>query len=75
MLSITVGIFLILIANSETSPKGCFVSKSFIFRSELHHLHLAEQIQKQLGIMLTKHDHMWVLYAESWGGQNTSTGV
>lgn len=68
MLSITVGIFLILIANSEISPQGCFVSDSFISRNELHHLQLAERIQRQLGMMLTKHDHTWVLYAESWGG-------
>ena len=41
MLNITVGIFLILIANSETSPKGCFVSDFFILRSKLHCSQLA----------------------------------
>lgn len=30
MLNITVGIFLILIAYSETSPKHCFVSDSYV---------------------------------------------
>lgn len=76
MLKIKVGIFLILIAYSETSPKGSFVSDSFIFRSKLQHRQLAELIQMQLGITLIKPGHMWILYAESWGDQNMmSTGV
>lgn len=49
--------------------------ESFIFRRKLHHLQLAEWVQRQLCIVLQIHDPMWILYAESWGGQDISTGV
>lgn len=72
---ITAGIFLILIANSESSPEGCFVRDSFISRRLLNRTQLAEWIQRQLGILPIKCDHIWILYAKSCGGQNVSTGV